>query len=287
MESFDRKNITVKERLRPREASNKPLEDKQDKGGQTTPSTPQKKGQEIHQMLADQINKGRRDGIGGKMLKEIERQFGCTFIQAEVSISGYAVGNKTQVDFWSGTMDAVAFRRSEEDVLQVFVVDWKTTSKTDCQQLENWWTNATNFKEPLYQCLVYRELLQAHLKHSKLNANVGIILVPIHQNDPELSIPGLCVDFKIMDNMLLLDKLKDLQWCSVLDESSFAYTIKLPCKLFKESFDPAVVVAETTNILKGDTRLKDIFNDNATVEDLRQVLDLRVLKVEGIKEEES
>lgn len=290
MDSFGQpKAINLKERLRPRNASNKPLDDKQDKGGQTTQSNPQKEGKKIHRKFADQIRNKDRDGITGEMLDEIGRQFRCNFIQAaEVNISGYAVTEKAHVDFWSGKMDAVAFRRSGEGVLQVFVVEWKTTAKDNSSHLDpEWWTKAGEFKKPLYQCLVYRELLQAHLKRSKLKANVGIILVPIHQNDPEFSIPGLCVDFKTMDEMHLLDKLKDFQWLPILDESVFVYTVKLPCKLFKESFDPAVVVDETTNILKGDTRLKDIFNDNATVADLRQVLDLPCLKVEGIKEEET
>lgn len=292
-DSFDHKLINLRERLRPqtRKASNEPLEDKQDKGGQTAPSTPQEKGQESHRMLANLIKEGRRDGTRGKMLKEIENEFHCEFIKAEVYISGYGVTKKTYfgsrfLDFWSGKMDAVAFRESGEDVLEVFVVDWKTTDQNDPSDPQ-WWANATNFKIPLYQCLVYRELLQAHLKRSKLKANVGIILVPIHQNDLELSRPGLCVDFERMDEMRLLDKLKDFQWLPDLDDSVFVYTIKLPCKLFKESFDPADGVHETTSTLKGDTRLKDIFSDNATVADLRQVLDLPFLKVKGIKEEET
>ena len=282
IDSFDPRVISPRGRLRPRDASNKPREDK-------THKNPQKEGQKLHRMFADQIKK-HRDGITGEMLNEIEFQFRCKFIQAGVNVSGYAVTNTSAFPllyFWSGEMDAVAFRRSGEDDLQVFVVDWKTTTKTKSSDLDpEWWTRAGNFKGPLYQCLVYRELLQAHLKRNHLKANVGIILVPIHQNYPELSVPGLCVDFKRMDEMGLLDKLREFQWLPVLDDSVFALTIKLPCKLFKESFDPADSVDKTTNILKGDTRLKDIFNDNATVADLCQVLHRPFLKVEGIKEEE-
>ena len=288
-DSFDRKFISLRGRLRPTKASNKPLENKQDKGGQTTQSTPQKQGQKFRRILADQINNDGEDGINDEMLKEIESEFGCEFIRAELDISGYSISKKTNfwrfLDFWSGKMDAVAFRRSGEDGLQVFVVDWKTTSKSDCRELDKWWTDATKFKTSLYQCLVYRELLRAHLNRSNLNADVGIILVPIHQNDPELSIPGLCVDFTRMDGMRLLDKLKDFQWVPVFDKSDFVPTIKLPCKLFKDSFDPADGVDQNTNILKGDTNLKYIFNDNATVADLCQELGLPFLKVEGKEKE--
>ena len=145
-------------------------------------------------------------------MEKIERKFRCEFIQAEVSISGYAVTRERQVDFCSGKMDAVAFRGGEKDVLEVFVVDWKTTTKTDLLDLYQWWEKAEYFKKPLYQCLVYRELWQAHLKHNNVKAKVGIILVPIHQTYPELSYPGLCMDFKTMSDTRLLDKLKDFQW---------------------------------------------------------------------------
>lgn len=266
--------------------ANKSLNKNQDKGEEPIPSSPQAKGNRIHKTFANKINNDSRDGTEGEMLKEIENEFGCELVQAEVSISGYAVHTlNTQVHFWSGKMDAVAIRRTPEGVLQVFVVDWKTTMKSDVSGIINqWWNSAQNFKNPLYQCLVYRELLQAHMK--SLNAQVGIILVPFHQSQPKISCPGLCVDFKKMEERRLLQKLNEFKWLSVFEESINVHTIKLPCKLFNESFDTAVYVDESTNILKAETRLKDILNDNATVADLLQVLDLPFsLKVKDIKDE--
>ena len=187
----------------------KSQDDKQDKSGQATQSSPQQKGQEIHQILADEINKGTRDGTGGEMLKKMEDKFSCEFIQAEVSISGFAM-RKTQMDFWSGIMDAIAIR--EKDVLEVFVVDWKTTANRNVQIETDWWEKAINFKKPLYQCLVYRELLQAHFKRHCVDAVVGILLVPSDQSYPEKIYPGLCVDFQRMDKEHLLDGLKNFQW---------------------------------------------------------------------------
>ena len=173
-----------------------------------------------------------------------------------------------------------------DDVPEVFVsVDWKTTASTDLAHIADWWENAGTFKNPLCQCLVYRELLQAHFKRMNVEALVGIILVPFHQTDPQLSCPGLCVNFERM--LHLLKELNTSQWLAVLDDSIYVTTIKLPCKLFKDSFDPAVDVDESTNVLKGDTRLKDILNETATVADLNQALDLPFLKVEGIKKEEA
>lgn len=113
------------------------------------------------------------------------------------------------------------------------------------------------------------------------------MLVPFNQSQHETLMPGLCMDFKEMDKKGLLDGIKDYQWFSVLDESIYFNTIKLPCKLFKEGFDPAVYVDESTNSLKDDALLKDILSDNATVADLHQVLGLHVLKVEDIKKEKT
>ena len=261
---------------------------------QDNQSSPQRMGQIIHKKLAEQLKNGTRDGIEGEILKKMEDNFSCEFLQAaEVSISGFAVERKTrrrktelQVDFWSGKMDAVAIRRST-DGLEIFVVDWKTSGKeANLWDISNWWNGATKFKVPLYQCLVYRELLSesAHLTRYNVEGSVGIMLVPLHQLTLKLH-PGLCVDFQGMVEEHLLDGLNKLKWFAVLDDSIYVHTIKLPCKLFKESFDPAVDVDESTNVLKGDTRLKDVLNEIATVTDLLQALDLPFLKVEGIKEE--
>lgn len=295
-ESFNPKLIDLtKERsaTEQSEVADKRQYNTNDEGGQTTSSSPQKRGIQIHGMLAEKIKNDHRDGREGKLLKTMEDTFHCEFIQAEVYISGYAVRKsqpdlKSQPDFWNGKMDAVAILQQSshpEDVPKIFIVDWKTSSTVSV--LADWWSHATDFKDPLYQCLVYRELLQAHLEFNNVKALVGIMLVPFNQSQHKTLMPGLCMDFEEMDKKGLLDGIKDYQWFSVLDESIYFNTIKLPCKLFKEGFDPAVHVDESTNSLKDDALLKDILSDNATVGDLRQVLGLRVLKVEDIKKEKT
>lgn len=288
-DSFLRTLIELESRGRTRsKAANRTLDNKQGRGEEPIQLSPGAIGKIIHQKFKKQIKQDTRDGIEGEMLKAMEYEFNCEFIQAEVSISGFARKTEQQVDFWSGKMDAVAIRRSKKDVLEVFVVEWKTTA-TKIPRLSNicdWWYYASHFKEPLYQCLVYRKLLLAHLKRYNVKALVGIILVPFLQMDLERSCPGLCLNFERMVEEHLLDELNKFQWLAVLNDPINVHTIKLPRKLFGESFDPAVDVDRSTNVLKGDTRLKDILNENATVADLRQALDLPFLKVEGIKEEE-
>ena len=285
--SFDRKFIHPT-KTRQRKAT-KPRNDEQDKGGQTTQSisSQQVKGREIHLNLAKKIKEGTRDGAEGKILQNIEEKFSCEVIEAEVRISGYAVKTEQfyrKQDFWRGDMDAVAIRR-KKGVLEVFVVDWKTSAKACENLIAKWWEESANLKNPLYQCLVYRELLRAHFKHNNVKAKVGIMLVPLHQSFPQIIHPGLCVDFRRMGK-LLLDVMKKFKWYAVLDESFCVPTIKIPCKLIKDSFKPADYVDESTNYLKGDTRLKDILHDNATVADLCASLHFPCIKVESIKKEE-
>lgn len=241
----------------------------------TTGTSPQKSGIEHHKKLKDQINQGTRNGTEGEMLKAIEMKFTCEFLKAEVSINGYAA-IKSKVDFYSGIMDAVAIRRSPEDDLEVFVVDWKTTSKTDLANLNKWWEEAETFKKPLYQCLLYRELLQMHLKLNEINARVGIMLVPFHQSEPELLMPGLCMDVQEMEKKGLLDGLKKYEFS--VSRCAF-HAIKPTCKVF--NLEGSDSVDESTNLLKEDTLLKDIIRDDATVADLRQEFGLLKLKVTG------
>lgn len=273
-DSFDPKLIYLRDQS---------LSDKQDIWRQTTQS-PKTMGKKFHQNLADNIKSGERDGIEGEILDAIETTFRCKFIKAEVRISGFAVNEETQ-HFWKGKMDAVAIRR-ENDALEVFVVDWKTSDKDDKKFIVKWWENSGNFRGPLYQCLVYRELLQAHFEHKDVDAKVGIILVPFQQSFPERIHPGLCVDFRKMNKNHLLDGLKNIRWYAVLNKSLFGHTIKTPCKLNTGSFNPADYVDESTNILKHETPLKGMLNDDATGRDVRRSLDLPFIKREEKTNEE-
>ncbi len=274
-----------------------PIDKEQGEDKDTRPSTPQNKGIKLHGELTEEINKkdsrkdedqsADEDSVDKMILKMLERKFNCEFIQAGVSISGYAVRKSNfKEDYYSGIMDAVAMRpRSPEDDpnFDVFVVDWKTTSKGDVANLANWWKRATTFKEPLYQCLIYRELLQMHLIINNITARVGIMLVPFHQSLGHL-MPGLCMDVQKMnkEDLDLLDNLNDYEWFP--DKASLPrrmHTVKLPCKLFNEKVLDPNYVDESNNVLKQDVRLKDIISDEATIEDLRNEFDLFEVKVEA------
>ena len=96
-------------------------------------------------------------------MTKMEEKFDCRFLLAEVKVYGFAV-RKSKVDFYVGKIDALAFHQSPGDDPEVYVVDWKTSTKDDSPEVEKWWNEATIFEKPLYQCLLYRKLLQTHLK---------------------------------------------------------------------------------------------------------------------------
>lgn len=236
--------------------------------------TAQQIGDTIHHNLTEHIKQNDREGPEGKLLKKIEKEFGCTFFEAKVPICGYSI-QKLQIRCYSGEMDALAFRRSVDAVREVFVVEWKTYS-TDV--LTKWWEEATSFKTPLYQSLIYRELLQAHLKENGLKARVGIMLVPISQ-PPGLRVkPGLCTKFNGMDKVGLLDNLKEYQWFG--EQSNCVHTITLPSRLFNLQNLESPYVDESTKVLTQDTKITDVINGDATIADLCEELGLLALKVE-------
>ena len=247
-------------------------------------NNPQGKGKEEHLEFEDLIKSGSREGLKGKVLKELESQFDCEFLAAEVDIWGWSV-QRSNARFYSGVMDAVAIRVTGPKP-EVLVVDWKTTGKTDVSCLRTWWDKATNFSVPLYQCLVYRELLAKHLSND-LDVEVGVMIVPYHQSHPELLMPGLCVDFTEMEEKGLLMGLKKYRWCS--QDSEVVCTIKFPgCKLFKKLkiLNELQCVDKSTELLKDGALLKDVISDDATIGVLREELGLLPLKVTNEVEKE-
>ena len=254
---------------------------KKELGENSKGKSPQGKGQIIHQNLAKCINNSDRSGAEGQLLKEIEEKFTCTFFMAEVTICGFST-KKSKVDFYSGRMDALAYD-NQKGYLQVLVVEWKT----DLKDPEKWWDEATSFKTPLYQSLIYRELLKAHLKENEITALVGVMLVPIPRKRKPKAMPGLCTNFQRMHEVGLLDGINEYEWFG--EESKCVHTITLPSKLLNLENLDTTYVEESTNVLKREILLKGIIKDNATVENLRQELGLLQLqlKVRNESHEES
>ena len=268
-DSFDKKKFST---LMDRKHEEDPSEE-----SSSQPSTQaQLQGKKFHKELADQINKKKsRSGIEGQLLQWMETAFNCTFLRAEVGICGYAV-KKSKVDFYNGKIDAVALRGNLKDRPEVIVVDWKTSTRNDLQKLVEWWDGAKNFKKPLYQCLLYRELLQTHLEVSDLRASISIMLVPFHHVHQE-GWPGLCTNFEEMDRKGLLKAIKEYQWLPWGSEC--VHTVTLPSNLFSSELVKDTYVED--GILKEETRVKDVVKESATIRDMCEELGLLKLKIEN------
>lgn len=251
-------------------------------------TSPQNRGKGDHKTFSWLINERRREGVSGKKLNEIERYFECEFLKANVAIWGWAV-IKSKASFYSGEMDAIAFRQCPSP--QVLIVDWKSTDKQDGWKLDDWWDRPNDFRDPLYQCLVYRQLLAKHLKRelNGVDVEVGVMLVPYHQSHPETLLPGICLDFAEIEDTGLLEGLRKYRWVS--DKSEVVHTI-IPSesKLFQgKALKSSKYVKGGTKMLPEDTRLVEIINKRATIEDLREefgLLELEVAEEEGKKEGE-
>lgn len=237
--------------------------------------SPQGKGQTFHQTLEEHIENGSRSGAEGQLLNEIEKNFTCNFFKAEVSICGYST-KKSKVDFYSGRIDALAYRKEDSD-LEVIVIDWKSSSKDALKDPKKWWDKATHFKTALYQSLIYRELLKAHLKENDIKARVGVMLVPLPQKGKHEVMPGLCTDFQRMHEVGLLDGIKECEWFG--EESKCVHTITLPSTLLNLENLDSTYVEESTNVLKREILVKEIIKDDATVEDLYEELGLLQLQI--------
>ena len=264
--SFDRKNITIS-----MDGNHGEYPSKQSL--RWSFKQPQERGQQFHLALAKQINVKRTiESVEGQLLTKMEEEFHCKFVQAEVGICGYAV-KKSKVDLYNGRIDAVALRQIPGGDPEVVIVDWKTFAKFDSPT--KWWDETTYFKNPLYQCLLYRELLQTHLKVNDINASVGIMLVPLRQARPGQVMPGLCTNFQHMEEEGLLDTIKSYQWFS--EESKCVHTVILPNKLFNRERLSDTYLED--GILKETVVVKDIVDDSATVGDMCEELGLLRLEI--------
>ena len=246
---------------------------------ETNRGSPQTKGREDHKEFENQINQKYRKNVKGEVLSALEERYEFKFLQAEVDIWGWGA-RKSKVSFYSGKMDAVAFRLTESEA-EVLIIDWKTSSQTDTADLSTWWDKAGNFGDALYQTLLYRELLTKHLKRLlKFDIKVGVMLVPYNQSNEELLMPGLCVDFSQMETEGMLTGLKQCQWAC--DKSELFHTINFPgSKMFKnlKALKELKCVDEETKLLKKDALLIDVIRDNATIADLQEEMGLLSLKV--------
>lgn len=161
-----------------------------------------------------------------------------------------------EFNFWDGRADAIGLLEGEDEYKYV-IVDWKSTGST----LNAFWEarvdkRSEHYRDHLTQCLVYARLLQMHLS---LDYWPPILLVPFNSNNKYMY-PRLFTDYP--DECK--EAIKKYQWSPN------------PPLRFKKGSPMRNTVEE--GLLRGDMKLRDAFDDNATVDDLCNALKLcRVL----------
>ena len=197
----------------------------EDKKGSEMPTRDRKsrsekivKGTEIHNLIKSFFEKKRlgeeiKDDLKQveKFLKDIEQKFECNIIEihaAEVPIHGFAENNQ-QHHLWKGKMDCVGLSKNGT----VLIIDWKAISDT----LGAFWDSSKNYGGKLHQCLIYRQLMKAHLENHYKDKqikppSVGIMIVPIYSDNITVNSPGLFVDFKELDRVGFFKKIREFDW---------------------------------------------------------------------------
>lgn len=176
------------------------------------------KGTEIHDLIKSFFEKKRlgeeiKDDLKQveKFLKDIEQKFECNIIEihaAEVPIHGFAENNQ-QHHLWKGKMDCVGLSKNGT----VLIIDWMAISDS----LEAFWNLSKNYGGKLHQCLIYRQLMKAHLENHYKDKqikppSVGIMIVPIHSDNITVNSPRLFVDFKELNGVGFFKKMRQFDW---------------------------------------------------------------------------
>ena len=189
--------------------------------------------------------------------KYLNEMFKVSLLPAikEVPLSGFAFptdeNSMPEFDFWDGRADAIGLLKGEDEYKYV-IVDWKSTGS----RLNAFWEHgddkmrSTYYREHLTQCLIYAKLLQMHLS---LDSLPPILLVPFN-SDKEYMHPRLFTDYPDESKRAI----EKYQWSPN------------PPLRFKKGSPLRDTVEE--GLLQGDMKLRDAFDDDATVYDLCNAL---------------
>ncbi|XP_015776098.1 PREDICTED: uncharacterized protein LOC107354171 [Acropora digitifera] len=195
--------------------------------------------------------------------KYLKEKFKVSLLHAieEVPLRGFAFttdeNSMPEFNFWDGKADAIGLRE-EKGVYKYVIVEWKKTGST----LNAFWEHgdvnmrSAHYRDHLTQCLVYARLLKMHLS---LNYWPPILIV-LFNSDKKYMHPRLFTDYPKESKRAI----KKYQWSPN------------PPLRFKKGSPLRDTMPE--GLLRGDMKLRDAFDRNATVDDLCKALKLcRVL----------
>ena len=189
--------------------------------------------------------------------KYLKDKFKVSLLHAmeEVPLSGFAFtadeNSMPEFNFWDGKADAIGLLEGQHGYEYV-IVDWKSTGSTSNSFWEHGDDPPAPYRDHLTQCLVYARLLKMHLS---LPYWPQILIVPFN-SDKTYMHPRLFTGYPEESE----GAIEKYQWSP-----------DPPLRIKKGS-----PLKNTTKVglLRGDTKLKDAFDVDATVDDLCKALKL-------------
>lgn len=175
----------------------------------------------IHASLNEVLRK--RKNAGNRYTKEeqqllefvedIEEKFQLKIVLSEKHIGGFSTELKGQERpyYWSGKIDAIGLMNgNDKDGCGVVVLDWIT-----CSNIKTFWENATQYKNKLHQCLIYRRLLAVHMREYFEDPSIpepGIMIVALDKENINDNDPRLCMDFNELEEAGIFEGLNRFKW---------------------------------------------------------------------------
>lgn len=226
------------------------------------------KGKQWHTLIDDYVEGKRNDG--GKavdsLFKNLDGILGIKILSSKFTLHGYTRSaskneSSTEVNFWDGEADAIGFYYNEERSEHEYVIiEWKTM-----QSLLDFWESRDTLGHHLHQGLAYAKLLQVHLELSYLPS---VLLVGISTHNGSDVQSGLFWDYPDRCKEVINDHFR---WSTEQPEPLSLRMYGNKSRLFipqkvksSQNGDPLSLPA--------DTRLRDIFNEDATIGDLTKAL---------------
>ena len=190
----------------------------------------------------------RNAEVAGSLIERLGDMFKVSFIGKEVSLCGYMYKKGEQwreLYFWNGKADAIGW----DEVKKKFViVEWKVREVNESEDVKV-------FKPFLFQTLVYAKLLKLLLN---LDYLPSILIVLIDGQSGKKVHAGF---FEAPDSLG-----DEYVWCDRKPELTIEIT---PGPLFRKGLDK----------VEEGMLLRDLFSDNATLEDLQNFFKTPPLKV--------
>ena len=209
-----------------------------------------------------------QEGVARDLISSIEEEHNLSFRDSKFPLFGFmrevATNEKKhpKLYLWQGEADAIAFSWALKKGVHV-IVEFKVVDN-----LSDYWKKKTDLcGKHLHQCLVYAKLLQLHMKVDYLPPSLIVVIHKVTGNE------GYFVLFEDYPKECY-EKLAEYEWFAE-QPSERPLKIANTDKLLNEKFR----YVRDVHAPDPQTKLSDIFGEDATVKDLLDSLGYDSLEI--------